>query len=67
VIHNAGIHRLVKFVKGSTAHALRQEFPELKQKLPCLWTNSYSVGTVGGVTIETVKKHVEGQKGKEVW
>jgi putative transposase len=54
-------------VKGSTAHALRQEFPELKQKLPCLWTNSYSVGTVGGVTIETVKKHVEGQKGKEVW
>jgi putative transposase len=59
-----GIHRLVKFVKGSTAHALRQEFPELKQKLPCLWTNSYYVGTVGGVTIETVKKYVEGQKGK---
>jgi putative transposase len=54
-------------VKGSTAHAFRQAFPELKQKRPCLWTKRYSVGTVGGVTIETVKKNVEGQKGKKVW
>jgi putative transposase len=29
-----GIHRLVKFVKGATAHQLRQEFPTLKRKLP---------------------------------
>ena len=34
-----GIHRLVKFVKGATAHELRKEFPELKRKLPCLWLN----------------------------
>jgi putative transposase len=59
-----GIHRLVKFIKGSTAHALRQEFLELKRKLPSLWTNSSSVGTVGGVMIETVKNYIEGQKGK---
>jgi putative transposase len=59
-----GIHRLVKFVKGATAHQLRQEFPALKKRLPSLWTNSYYVGTTGGVTIETVKKYVESQKGK---
>jgi putative transposase len=59
-----GIHRLVKFVKGATSHALRQEFPELKRKIPSMWTNSYYVGTVGGVTIEAVKKYVEGQKGR---
>ncbi len=59
-----GIHRLVKFVKGATAHQLRQEFPQLKKKLPSLWTNSYYVGTTGGVTIETVKRYVESQKGK---
>jgi putative transposase len=59
-----GIHRLVKFVKGTTAHQLRQEFPDLKKKIPSLWTNSYYVGTVGGVTLETVKKYVENQKGK---
>lgn len=59
-----GIHRLIKFVKGATAHQLREEFPALKRKLPSLWTNSYYCGTTGGVTIETVKKYVENQKGK---
>jgi putative transposase len=59
-----GIHRLVKSLKGATAHQLRQEFPHLKQKLPSLWTNSYYCGTVGGVTLETVKHYVETQKGK---
>lgn len=59
-----GIHRLIKFVKGATAHQLRQEYPVLKQKLPSLWTNSYYCGTTGGVTLETVKRYVENQKGK---
>jgi putative transposase len=59
-----GIHRLVKFIKGATSHELRQEFPVLKKKLPSLWTNSYYCGTTGGVTIETVRKYVENQKGK---
>lgn len=59
-----GIHRLIKFIKGATAHQLRQEFPDLKKKIPSLWTNSYYVGTVGGVTLETVKRYVATQKGK---
>src|SRR5438876_7978720 len=58
-----GIHRLVKLVKGATSHQLRQEFPPLKRKLPSLWTHRYDVGTTGGVTVETVKKYVESQKG----
>jgi len=59
-----GIHRLVKFVKGATSHQLRQEFPLLKKKLLSLWTNSYYCGTTGGVTLETIRKYVENQKGK---
>lgn len=59
-----GIHRLVKLLKGFSSHALRQEFPVLKRKLPSLWTNSYYAATVGGVTIETLKRYVENQKGK---
>lgn len=59
-----GIHRLVKFIKGASSHQLRQEFPELKRRLPSLWTNSYFVATTGGVTIETIKKYIETQKGK---
>jgi putative transposase len=59
-----GIHRLVKLLKGYSSHALRQEFPVLKRRLPSLWTNSYFVATVGGVTLETLKRYVESQKGK---
>src|SRR5260221_12476000 len=59
-----GIHRLVKLLKGYSSHALRAEFPALKRRLPSLWTNSYFVSTVGGVTLETLKRYVESQKGK---
>ncbi len=59
-----GIHRLVKLLKGHSSHALRAEFPVLKRRLPSLWTNSYFVSTVGGVTLETLKRYVESQKGR---
>lgn len=59
-----GIHRLIKYIKGTSSRMLRQEYPELKHRLPSLWTNSYYVGTTGGVTLEVVKKYVESQKGK---
>ena len=57
-----GIHRLIKLLKGFSSHALRQEYPALKRRLPSLWTNSYYCATVGGVTLETVKRYVESQK-----
>ncbi|HEX5155625.1 MAG TPA: IS200/IS605 family transposase [Ktedonobacterales bacterium] len=59
-----GIHRLVKLLKGHSSHALREEFPALKRRLPSLWTNSYFVSTVGGMTLETLKRYVENQKGR---
>jgi putative transposase len=59
-----GIHRLVKLLKGYSSHALRQEFPSLKRRLPSLWTNSYFCATVGGVTLDTLKRYVENQKGQ---
>ena len=57
-----GIHRLIKLLKGYSSHTLRLEYPALKRRLPSLWTNSYYVATVGGVTLETVKRYVENQK-----
>ena len=59
-----GIHRSVKLLKGHSSHALRAEFPALKRRLPSLWTNSYFVSTVGGVTLDTLKRYVEGQTGR---
>ncbi|MGB7713066.1 MAG: IS200/IS605 family transposase [Microcoleus sp.] len=50
-------------VKGRASSYLRKEFPELL-KLPTLWTPSYFVGSVGNVSTETVRKYMEGQKGK---
>ena len=59
-----GIHRIVKYIKGTSSRYLRQEFPQLKRRLPSLWTNTYFVATVGGVTQESLKRYVVGQKGR---
>jgi putative transposase len=57
-----GIHRVVKRFKGATSRYLRLEFPELKSRLPTLWTNSYFVSTVGGAPLEVVKMYIQNQK-----
>ena len=57
-----GVHRAVKAIKGRTSRLLRSEFPELKRKLPTLWTNSYFVSTVGGAPLAIVKQYIENQK-----
>ena len=70
------VHRFVSFpptlaanqimqrVKGYTSHELRQEFPELKSRLPSLWTRSYYVGTAGHVSAETIQRYIEEQTGR---
>ena len=60
-----GIHRAIKHIKGKTSFALRDEFPQLKTKLPTLWTNSYFVSTVGGAPLEIIKQYIESQKTSE--
>ncbi len=57
-----GIHQLVRSIKGSISHHLQEAFPELKSKIPSLRTNSSFVGTVGGVTMETVRRYIANQK-----
>jgi putative transposase len=57
-----GIHRFVKSAKGRSSRLLRQEFPELRSRLPTLWTNSYFVSTVGGSPLAVVKRYLENQK-----
>ena len=57
-----GVHKVVKNIKGKTSKILRDEFPELKTKLPTLWTNSYFISTIGGAPLEVVKQYIESQK-----
>jgi len=57
-----GIYTVVSKIKGYTSKTLRQEFPELKSKLPTLWTHSRFISSVGNVSLEVVKKYIENQK-----
>ena len=50
--------------KGYTSRVLRQEFPELKRKLPSLWSRAYYIGAVGAVTEDVIRRYIETQKGK---
>lgn len=58
------VAEIVNRLKGSTSHALRQEFPHLRSRLPTLWSRSYYAGTVGHVSERTVRAYIETQRGK---
>lgn len=60
--HIIPIHLIVKNLKGKSSRILRQEFPHLKKRLPCLWTRSYYCETIGCTNEETIKKYIENQK-----
>ena len=59
---NLKVCTVVAKIKGFLSFQLREEFPELKKKLPCLWTGSKFISSVGSVSLETVKKYIANQK-----
>jgi len=58
------IYKIIGKIKGYTSNILRNEFPELKSRIPTLWTRSKFISTVGSVSLEVVKKYIESQKSK---
>jgi len=61
---HVGVYSVIGKIKGLSSHVLREEFPELKKRLPTLWTRSKFISTVGSVSLESVKKYIEDQKNK---
>lgn len=59
---SAAPHWIVQQMKGYSSHELRKEFPDLKSRLPTLWTRSYYVESCGHISEETIKKYIEEQK-----
>ena len=59
-----GVNMVVSRIKGKTSNVLNREFPELRRKLPTLWTRSKFIATVGAVSLDVVKQYIEDQKGK---
>ena len=57
-----GVHKAVKRFKGASSRYLRKEFPQLKSRLPTLWTNSYFASTVGGAPLAKIKEYIQNQK-----
>lgn len=55
---------LIGQLKGYTLRIIREEFPELKSKLPTLWTRSYYCESVGHISEDAIKKYIEEQKNK---
>lgn len=55
-------HFIVQQFKGYTSNVLRKEHPELKSRLPTLWTRSYYVESVGHISEQTIRRYIEEQK-----
>lgn len=59
-----GIMSCINKLKAISTNILKKEFPEIKTKLPTLWTRSAFISTVGAVSLETVRSYIENQKNK---
>ena len=54
---------VVKELKAYTSHELRLKFPELKRRLPSLWTRSYFASTADHISPDDVQHYIQAQKG----
>jgi putative transposase len=54
----------IQQIKGASSRILRNEFKELKTKMPSMWTRSYFIESVGHISQETIQKYIQEQKNK---
>ncbi len=54
---------VVKELKAYTSHELRLKFPELKRRLPSLWTRSYFASTADSISDDIIQNYIQAQKG----
>ena len=55
-------HFIVQQFKGYSSRILREEFAELRSRLPSLWTRSYFCESVGCISTDTIIRYIENQK-----
>ena len=55
-------HFIVQQFKGYSSRILREEFTELRSRLPSLWTRSYFCESVGCISADTIIRYIENQK-----
>lgn len=57
-----GVYSTICRIKDKTGSLLRNEFTELKTKIPCLWTRSCFISSVGSLDTQDVHSYLENQK-----
>ena len=57
-------HYIVQQFKGCTSKTLREEFSQLKTKIPTLWTRNYYVSSSGILNESEINTFLESQKNK---
>jgi len=57
-----GIMNCINRLKSISVSIIKEEFPEIKKRLPNLWTRSAFIATVGSTSLDVVKKYIEDQK-----
>ncbi len=55
-------HFIIQQLKGYTSHAMREEFPKLKSRIPTLWTRNYYCCTVGLFSENDINNFIKSQK-----
>lgn len=63
--HDSSPAEIARAMKGRTSRLLREEFPVLRTRIPCLWTRSYFVATAGDVEAATIQHYVESQRTRQ--
>jgi len=59
---NLSPNKIAAQFKGYTSRVLRKEFKHLMTRMPCLWSRSYYIGTIGSISETTVRQYIENQK-----
>ena len=55
-------HFIVQQFQGYSSRILREEFAELRSRLPSLWTRSYFCVSIGCISADTIIRYIENQK-----
>ena len=61
VFPSVAASQVVKELKGGSSRAICEKFPELRYKVPSIWTRSYFACTAGNVSAEAIEKYIKDQ------
>lgn len=63
---NSELSKFINAYKSASSRLIKKEFPQIKNKLwkEFFWSRSFCLITIGGVSIEIIKKYIRSQGAK---